>query len=536
MIASSFPGSSLIGSHTGDQTLPDVFTVWVNGINLTANVYIGTSGSEGFSVSEILTGTTTGSLVLVEEDAPNGPTLDIQIGHHVIIEHRTGRIFGGEIEDLARTNPGQSNVIFYRCALKDFSAILERRLATISLEDTGDPVTQTAGEIIETLHTTYLQDSLIMLGEIADGPLIQKATFDFVTIANALNDIQKLTGNAFYWRVDQFGVLHFRERTEIPAPYDITEDQVDIIDLSFESSKEAYRNRQWVRGGKTETTATKTDEFEADGKQKTFTLSLPVASKPIILVNAVAVDPDDIGIKGVDENNPAFTWLFARDDPVIAAKTAPTAGADIEIEYIGLFPILVRRDDPGEQASRAAIEMGDGIYEGFEEDESKDVTGARQLADALIDKYSRIPKSIRYQTDDQGFIETGQLQTVTLTRLAVTAQMLIEQVDMILVGDDLRRSINATDGREWLEWLEFFRSLLKKPFKIRENESILTPITLSETLDLADNGVVVDLSDTLNVWTTDPYSFMIVGDDWSIAKVNDDGNPDGPDIGDPLIT
>lgn len=536
-IASSFPGSTPIASLEGGvaPTLPDPITVYINGVDLTAYLFTGSGGSEGVSVSEILTGTTTGDLVLVEEDASSGPTLDIVIGYEVVIEHRTGRIFGGEVEDISRSNPGQSNVIFWRLALKDYSACLERRLAAISLEDTGDPITQTAGDIITTLHSTYLSSECIILGEIADGPLIQKANFDYITVADALNDIQKLTGNAFYWKVDAFGVLTFRARTEISAPYDIDETQVDIIDLSFDSTKEAYRNRQYVRGGRTETTATKTDEFEGDGKQKTFTLSLPVAGKPTITVNTVAVSASAIGIKGTDDDDATKTWLYAVNDDVVTAKTAPTAGADIEISYIGLFPILVQRDDTGEQAARAAIEVGAGVYENFEEDESQNVVGARQLADALLDKYARIPKAIRYQTDDQGFIKTGQIQTITLTRLGMTATMLIEEISIQLVGDDLRRSVNATDGREWLEWLEFFRGLLKKPFRIRDNESILAPITLSETLDVADTSLTIDTSDTTNTWTTDPYTFMIVGTEWTIAKINDDGNPDGPKIGEPYI-
>lgn len=536
-IASSFPGSSLIGSHTGEQTLPDVLTVFVNGVDLTGSVFIGTSGSEGFSVSQILTGTTTASLVLVEENAPTGSVLDVQIGHSVIIEHRTGRIFGGMIEDVSRSNPGQGNTIFHRLRLKDFSSCLEQRLVPAVFEDTGSPVTQTAGSIITTLHASFLSSSCIILGEIADGPLIQKAVFDYVTVADALNDIQRITGNAFYWKVDPFGVLSFNARTEISAPYNIEETQVEILDLGFGQSRETYRNRQYVRGGKTETTAVKTDTFEADGKQKAFTLSLPVASKPVIEVNTVAVDPSAIGIKGINEDTAGIDWLFARDDEVVAAKVAPSLGDDIEIDYIGLFPILVQRDDPGEQTSRGAIEPGDGLYEAVDIDESLNLTGTRQKADALIDKYGSIPKSITYQTDRVGDLQPGQLQTVDLTRLSVSdASMVIEQVDISLIGDDLRRTVSATDGREWLEWLEFWRRILRRPFQIRENESVLVPIALSETLTIVEVAPTVSLLDELNVWTTDPYSFMIVGDDWSIAKINDDGNPDGPDIGDPLIT
>ena len=544
-IASNPIASFPIASSVDDVVVRDVFNVFINGVEVTGNVFIGSSGSQGFSVSNILTGTSTGTLVLVEEDAPTGPTLDVQVGYEVIIQHKTGRIFGGIVEDLKRTNPGQSNVLFYNLSLKDYSACLTRRLVPASFEDLGDPVTQTAGSIITSLYNSFLSSECISLGVIEDGPLIQKANFDYVTVESAFNDIQRLTGNSYFWKVDPFKVLSFRERTSINAPYAIDETQVDILSLDFGSSKESYRNRQFVRGGKTETDP-RTEEFEADGKLKAFTLTLPVAAKPVIEVNTVAVSPSAIGIKGVDEDTAGILWLFGIEDDVVAAKAAPSLGDDIEITYQGLFPIIVQRDDGGEQTSRKAIELGDGIYESIDTDESLNLISTRQKADALLDKYAMIPESITYQTDRVGDLQPGQIQTVNLTRLDVVgAEMLIEQVDIVLNGDDLRRTISATDGREWLEWLEFFRDLLRGPFLIRENESIIAPLAVTDSIDFNDS-VIVNLTDDLNVYTTDPYTWMIVGSDFSIARKVDDPDPlvffadsvrvDGPDIGDPVIT
>jgi len=536
----SFPIASSVAVA---QTLPDVFTVFIDGVDVTGFVFTGASGSEGFSVSEILTGTTTGSLTLVEENAPTGPVLNIKIGQEVIIEHRTGRIFGGAINDLARSNPGQSNVIFWRLQLKDYAACLTRRLVAVDFEDLGDPVTQTMGSIIKILHSSFLADGCITLGVIEDGPLIQKAIFDYVTVESAFNDLQQLTGNTFFWKVDPFMVLTFKERTAEAAPYEIDETQEDIVNLDFDQSREAYRNRQFVRGGQAETEP-RTEEFEADGKIKTFVLALPVFAKPTIEVNTVAVSPAAIGFKGIDEDTVSVLWLFAIDDPVVAAKTAPTSGDDIEITYQGLFPIIVQCDNASEQTSRNAIELGNGLYEGVDVDESLNLPATRQKCDALLDKYSRIPKRIIYQTDRQVTIRTGQLQTVNLTRLDVTAaEMVIQQIDTVLNGEDLRRTVSATDGRDWLEWLEFFRSVLRGPFLIRENETILVPLKVTDTIDLNDS-VVINLADDLNVFTTDPYTWMLVGPTFSIAKKIDDPllvdfgdsqQVDGPDIGDPVI-
>ena len=541
MIGSGIIGSFMVGSTSQNEVLPDFLTVYINGVDVTGSVFCGASGSEAFEISEILTGATTGRLTLVEPDAPTGPSLDIQIGHDVIIEHQTGRIFGGQVADITRSNPGQSDTVFWRLGLQDFTACMERRLVAASFEDLGDPVTQTAGDILNQLFDDFLDDGCLVKGTIEDGPLIQKANFNYVTVEDAYNDIQRLTGNAFFWKVDSFRVLTFLERTAVPAPYDIDDTQVDILEVEFDSTQEMYRNRQFVRGGKAETEP-RTEEFEGDGKQKTFTMSLPLAAAPDIEVNTVPVSSSAIGMKGIDEDDATKTWLWGMDDDVVVAKTAPGVGDDIEITFRGLFSIIVQADNASEQTSRSAIETGNGIYESVDVDESLNLSSTRQKAEGLLDKYSKIPEMITYQTDRPGEVRAGQLQNVDLTTLDFdSAEMLIEQVDIILVGEDLRRTVRATDGREWLEWLEFFRNLVRDPFVIRENETILTPRNIEEDLEFTDSVVVV-LSDATIAFEDDPYTWMIVGPDFSIGKKIDDPDEDfedseevdGPDIGDPV--
>jgi len=97
-------------------------------------------------------GTSTANLVLVEEDAPNGSELDIQVGHEVIVEHRTRRLFAGAIVDVSVDNPGSSNAIFHRLSLKDYSAELEKKRVAQSYEDTGSPVTQTVGDVLRSIR------------------------------------------------------------------------------------------------------------------------------------------------------------------------------------------------------------------------------------------------------------------------------------------------------------------------------------------------------------------------------------------------
>jgi hypothetical protein len=511
----------------GGTLLPQTATVWINGVNVTEPLWTGAAATPIVQVSEVVGGASTATLVLVEEDAPFGTALDIQVGQEVIIEHRTRRIFGGSIVDVSVDAPEFGPAVFHRLSCKDYSFELEKKRVAQSYEDTGDPVTQTAGDVFSQIFADFLSDSGLMLGEVEDGPLIQKVNFNYVRASDAYQQLANLTSGGFIWRVDSHKVLSFRARTAIPAPWSVDDIGTDIHQgPGVSRSLEHYRNRQIVRGGTAETEP-RTDEFEADGKLRTFTLRLPLAAKPVIRVDAVAVDPAAIGIKGVDEDTAGITWLFEIRDPDVVAKTAPTAGADIEVDYIGLFPIVVIRENAGEQTARAAIEIGDGVYEEIEVDEDLDLPTARQYGDALIEKHARIPERIEFTTDRQGELHAGQLLPVELTQLGIDADFLIETVELSLVGDDLRYGVAANDGRETLEWLEFYRRIQRPPFLVRDNEKLILANLITDQIEL-DDTVLVELTDERIPWDEDEYTAFLVGLPIGHFLVN--GEADGPHI------
>lgn len=519
--------SHAVAGTSAEATLPEIITLWINGEDVTDYLWTGSGGTPVVDVSEVVGGASTASFVLVEEEASDGTSLDIQLGHEVIIEHRTRRIFGGSINDFSVDVPGSGNAIFHKVDAKDYSAELEKKRIAQSYADTGDPITQTIGNVIEAIYDDFLSSSGLFLGDIEDGPLIEKINFNYIRASDAFQQLANLTSGGYLWRVDNFRRIHFQARTAVPAPWEIDDDQEDINQGPGKSrSLENYRNRQIVRGGKAEAEE-RTDAFEADGKLRTFTVSLPLAAKPVIRVNTVAVDPSAIGVKGIDEETAGVTWLYEIESPDVTAKTAPTSGDDIEIDYVGLFPVILIREDGGEQTTRAGLEIGDGIYEELAVDEALDLATARQYGDALIEKHARIPDRIDFITDRQGEIRAGQLLTVNLTQLGVSADFLIEKVDISLVGDDLRYSVSANDGRETLEWLEFFRKIQRDPFLVRENEKLILATPITEQLELTDS-VVVSLTDDRIAYTADEYTAFLVGSPIGHRLLN--GEADGPHI------
>lgn len=519
-------GSAAVGGTPAGGTLPPAITIFINGVNVTDPLFTGAAATPIVSVSEVVNGTSNANFALVEEDAPSGTALDVKVGHEVIIEHRTRRLFAGSIADFSIDTSG--GAVYHRINAKDYSAELEKKRVAQSYADTGDPITQTIGDVITSVFNDFLSTSGLILGTIDDGPLISKINFPYIRALDALVQLANLTSGTFIWSVDYFKILTFRSRTAVPAPWEIDDTQFDVMNDTPAASKslENYRNRQIVRGGKAETEV-RTDLFEADGKQRTFTLRLPVAAKPVIRVNTVAVPPANIGIKGIDEDTAGVTWLFELEKATVSAKTAPSSGDDIEVDYIGLFPIVVKRENTGEQATRAALEIGDGIYESLEVDQELDLTTARQFGDALLDKHARVPHRIQFTTDRQGEVRAGQLLTIELTQLGIKADFVIETVDLLMVGDNPRYNIAANDGRELLEWLNFYRKIQRDPFLVRENEKLILGSQVTDQLAFTDS-VVVNLTDDRIAYTADEYTAFLVGS--PIGHTIENGEADGPEI------
>lgn len=533
---SEIASAEVASGYPGVPEAAEGLRILVAGVDISGFFFKSSAGEGTLQVSEVINGTSILELTLVEKNASGGSAIGVQVGQEIVVDVGSVRLFGGTIEEIRRVSPGRSDGLFHSITAKDFSGVLERYLVPASFEDLGIPVTQTIGSIVTTIFNTFLSTSGLSLGTIENGPLVRKINFNYVTCANAFADLARLTGGAFAFRVDYFASLHFQAITSTPAPFTITDSQFNIREIETFETREAYRNRQFVRGGK-QTADTRVESFIGDGEQRTFTLSLPLSEKPIIEVNTVAVDPDNIGIKGVDEELPTTEWVFQRGSSEVSKsrdKAVPLDGDDIDITFRGEFPIVRIDEDFGQISSRAAIEPGDGIQEDIFIDESLDEEQSREQSEALLDRHARIPERIRFDTDDSPLakISAGMLQTVLLSVPEIDDQFIMDSVDITLVGELPRYLVEATNGRELVEWLEFLREMFRKPFILRENENILVATAIVDNVELSDVVTAV-LADAVIPFEDDPYSVWFVGGA-TIARTKFDGTQDGPRIGAPF--
>ncbi len=505
-------------------------TVTINGVDVTSRVF-GGAESRDVSISETLNGVGTCEFRLIEPEGAGNPALSVELGHEVIFDHTVGRIFGGHIEEIRTVNVGVTDVLTYEVVCRDYSAAAERKVVPRVFEDPADPPTQTAGDIVTKLHSEFLASDGITLGDVESGPVIDRAIFNFVTVADALNQISELTGGAYVWRIGHDRALSFTQRTFYAAPFEISDAQLDFQEAARVRSLSTYRNRQYLRGGTDESDET-TERFLGDGDTRDFEMRFPVSEKPRIWVNGFEVPPASVVARGdSDDDSP---WVWDEGQIRVTAKDAPEDGAQVAISYRGQFPVMVLREDSSGIAARAAVEGGDGVYESVDSASEQD-TGddARELADKLLEKYSSIPERIEYTTQKQGQLRAGQLQTVNLTGLSVNAQYLIESLEIVVEADLAVYTANLTTGRDVAEWLLFWKEKVRNPrvFSLDASGGLLIPITEKEQVQVSDSFSAPQ-SNSLSPWEDDPYTVMLVGTESSIAKVLPDGSVDGPRIGD----
>lgn len=233
-------------------------------------------------------------------------------------------------------------------------------------------------------------------------------------------------------------------------------------------------------------------------------LLVPVDEAPYLLtyrIDRVNVAVDYIGAydTGISEA-PRFVttgadaaFVGAYDSDEIAGVFTAAKDADVlTVTYQGSFPNILVYDDLPEIAARAALEGGTGIYEAFQS--GTDVLGdtaALTVAQAIIERYGRVPRTFSFQTLLDGFV-AGQIVTVNWPTLGFTAdEMLIERIDVIdESATNLWYRLRCISGRDIGNWQEFWRSIqprstfnfggsdiLPKGASVAEEISILDTVT-----------------------------------------------------------
>jgi len=391
------------------------------------------------------------------------------------------RVFGGTIERFKKRRIGTTSIVRYNISCIDFNKTADRRRVYESY------VNKTAGYIVNDIITRFLAGEGITAGSIETGPVMKKVVFNYKKASECFDYIKDATG--LNWNIDYNKQLNtFYREDDVGEGFSTTEGNFE--DVEVESTREEYRNRQYIRAGKdlTDTLTKRSVTPKPDGVSRTFMVSLPIGEKPTIYVNDVAVSDSDVGINGVDTGK---KWYWNKGSNQISQDDGETVLCDTDaltVTYKGLFPIIVQADNQLEQAARKAVEGGTGIYEDIEVDGNIDDSDtALDYANGLLEKYADIPEIVTITTRE--FRQAGKLIPLDIPELDLSGDYLIESVQTKDQNGLLVYTVKALSGESLGGWVEFFRKMRqdKSQYLIRENEVLIKLKRLEDGVECNDS-------------------------------------------------
>lgn len=355
------------------------------------------------------------------------------------------KYFAGLIWRVVERHHPSTSRLQYDIEARDYNSILSHRLVNAEYEN------EALSDILDHINENFLSDEGITLSTDSPSPTItERLTFFYETVASVLNRLSTLTG--LTWYVDFDKVLHFSTFVSNPAPFGLTDSSGDWRDLEIERSDEDYRNRQHERteiavageagsGGEDPTE----DPITAFAGQTSFPTKAIIQEMLGITVNDVSktfigVDPaDSIPSSGYD-----FYYIlggvgfFELDYGPMAggeivrcrymagwSPPVPESGDEGSLGNPGVRVITV--DDLTEQAARATLEDGSGVWEAIEEQRNiVSIATLTAIAEGRLRQFGSDAVKVRFTTSGEG-LEPGQRINIAISKHSLSDDFLIER-------------------------------------------------------------------------------------------------------------
>jgi hypothetical protein len=321
-----------------------------------------------------------------------------------------------------------------------------------------------------TSYLAPLNNSLSVTTSIDAGPLLPAVVLNFCTCAEAFDALAKKAG-PYWWEIDEYRLLHFRQYAAVAAPWSLTADVNGLVvdakqgSVKVRRAKPMYRNRQYIRGITGETDP-QIEVKKGDGSATAFTVGYPIAHAPTVEVKigAGAYTAKTVGIKGVDS---AKDWYWNGGDSVITQDSGGvvlTSSDLLRITYVGQFPLMIISEDGAEIVAQQTLEGGytSGKVESIIEDTSLTSSDAAFTeASALLGKFAKKATQLRFMTKRAG-LAPGQLLHVTIPVHQLNDDMLIESVKISdQDGQIIWYDVTALLGPINTSWVQFFAGIAR---------------------------------------------------------------------------
>jgi hypothetical protein len=488
-------------------------TVEIGGIDRTSYVGAGTVSIDAaingkYSLSAILRPNTTGYR------PTRGNTF-------VVYEDGTKRFAGNIFSMIERDASGSQGIMEYSIRCVDYNHAANRR--------------RYAGEFVGPQSLSTILDAILSVGLSGEGitraalpsdpSITQTLTFKYETVASCLNKLTAITG--FLWYIDFDKVLRCSPFTSTAAPIAVT-DANDTWpdgwrDLEVERSDEDKRNRQYVR----------TESSLGLIYDETYTITqansvmFPTTSGPTEMISITVNGSPATVTSFVPGETPPNTYDFYWSDTWMGLFTYggivgdPSQGLQLNIgdviaySYRGAGRNVVMVEDQDDQALRASIEGGSGIWEAIEEQRHiTNISALTAIANGRLAQNGRDSIRARFETDASGMAPAQRI-TVTVPRWDIDQELLIERVNstwiaasddffrhkVTCVGLDLYSQSPETspEGTTYIEPVAQPESYMERVVEMARIGE--TPAQLVEEAEVQDGS---SSGPMLNLWFEDP--------------------------------
>lgn len=469
-------GSSLTLLRAGGagESLPD-YTIYLNGVD--RSEYVRTSS---ISISQALASQNTARLSWIDRAGSLAPELDDEI---VVYEGST-RLFAGQVVNTDTTNNGgTSDDISVNVTCTDWGVFCDRRVVAKKYDlFHGGSLPIIVADIVSTVLSgtgiTFANDwtPTVSVGE---------QTYHHVPVSEVFDDLA--TAVEGYWCIDPWKTLRFFPETGYAAaPYTFTTDDERFAEPHVVRTRNKYWNRVYA---KTNWSIMQTwvDTITAIAGQTSFETTYVLSDVPAVFV-------DDVEQKVVAFTEIAtqeWDYYYIKDGIGVFAKTAPSAGASVEIQYPSPLSRVAMAEDKAEIAAH-------NLYEHvIEKADVADIDSLQAIADGELVRGLIRPTEFTGKTRLSGF-RPGQLLTVNIGKPAVNDTLLIESVSSQEVGQQFFwHTIKAVDRPHYnADPVQYFRALIARSRNFEDRIVERITFTLAETIEgLTNPGLSTGLKD-----------------------------------------
>jgi hypothetical protein len=327
-------------------------------------------------------------------------------------DNGSATIFAGFVDTVVEKNVGTGNKRYHQITCVDNHYLVDKRIFAGAYENTT-----IKDIVIDVVTQKLLEEGITYTDESIDGGwgvVVKVQTFNYKRCDQVFDKLAERSGCD--WWIDKDKVLYFKKLGSQAVGKSVTEDIIQEGSLKTKNNAHLYRNRQFIKGGRS-LTDERTENFKGDGEKQTFTVGFPIAKKPTISLNSVEIDGALIGIKGLDDDDGSKDWFWTSNSNELTQAmngTKLTASDTIAVTYKGYFSTIIISQDTKEITVLKGEEGSSGIVEYVDNEPNlDDKSEIFEVANSKLNKYKATSNKITFNTTDSGFT-VGEIVNVNI--------------------------------------------------------------------------------------------------------------------------